>query len=165
MSSGARKSNNDSCRDLSGRRLGVIKEAKKLADYLEGEPERKRLMDEAQKKKYAKLERMLGRQPRSEKDFAEAADKMADAGEGFEDGSLSPEPADRLAFGSSTSNTPVGIKRKERIDDTQYVEQSREIVENVRSAVAMAMLKKRKKLAKSPSANKVASTGSASTST
>ncbi|KAF5327913.1 hypothetical protein D9619_004022 [Psilocybe cf. subviscida] len=38
--SSQKTSNNDSCRDLSGRRLSTIKEAKKLADYIEHEPAR-----------------------------------------------------------------------------------------------------------------------------
>ncbi|EPQ26432.1 uncharacterized protein PFL1_06080 [Pseudozyma flocculosa PF-1] len=156
MSAGAKDANNDSCRDLNGRRLGVIKEAKKLASYLEGEEERKRQLDDAQKKKYAKLERMLGRKPKDQRDFEEAANRMADAGESFDDGSASPEAgpskASRhkdhdLAAGDSAS-TVAGTKRKERIEDAQYVEQSREIVENVRNAVASAMMKKKKKLAK-----------------
>ncbi len=143
MSANARNTNNDACRDLNGRRLGVLKEAKKLAEYLEGESERKRQMDEAQKKKYAKLERMLGRAPRSERDLAEAADKMMDAGEDFDDRSVSPEagPSRRPAPQSAAT----GSKRKERIEDSEYIEQSREIVENVRSAVASAMMKKKKK--------------------
>ncbi|TKY90836.1 hypothetical protein EX895_000834 [Sporisorium graminicola] len=158
MSAGARNTNNDSCRDLNGRRLGVLKEAKKLAEYLEGESERKRQMDEAQKKKYAKLERMLGRAPRSEKDLAEAAEKMADAGEEFDtDGSSSPEAGPSRPVNTSvhrknpdgSSTAAAGTKRKERIEDSQYIEQSREIVENVRSAVASAMMKKKKKLNKS----------------
>ncbi|KAN0061934.1 hypothetical protein ACQY0O_005929 [Thecaphora frezii] len=154
MSAGAKNANNDSCRDLEGRRLGVMKEAKKLAAYLEGEQERKRQLDEAQKKKYAKLERMLGRKPRDVKDFEEAANLMVEAGQGFDDGSASPEPG---PSGSRTSRagshqapglaTAAGSKRKERLEDSEYVEQSREIVENVRSAVATAMLKKKKKLA------------------
>ncbi|GAC73851.1 uncharacterized conserved protein [Moesziomyces antarcticus T-34] len=148
MSANARNTNNDACRDLNGRRLGVLKEAKKLAEYLEGESERKRQMDEAQKKKYAKLERMLGRAPRSERDLAEAADKMMDAGEDFDDRSVSPEagPSRRPAPQSAAT----GSKRKERIEDSEYIEQSREIVENVRSAVASAMMKKKKKLNKAP---------------
>lgn len=159
MSSGARNSNNDSCRDLNGRRLGVLKEAKKLSEYLEGESERKRQMDEAQKKKYAKLEKMLGRAPKSEKDLAEAAEKMADAGEDFDEGSASPEAGPSraaegstqrrgTASGKTTAAAAAGGKRKEMIEDTEYIEQSREIVENVRSAVASAMMKKRKKLNK-----------------
>lgn len=150
MSSGSRNTNNDSCRDLNGRRLGVVKEAKKLAEYLQGESERKRQMDEAQKKKYAKLEKMLGRAPKSEKDLAEAAERMADAGEvfGSEDGSRSPElqagSSKRAVYGGSGGSGVAGVKRKEIIEDSQYVEQSREIVENVRSAVASAMMKKKK---------------------
>jgi hypothetical protein len=39
----AQKTTNfESCRDLSGRRLKTMNEAKRLADYIQGEPERKR---------------------------------------------------------------------------------------------------------------------------
>ncbi|KAJ1551046.1 hypothetical protein HK096_003496 [Nowakowskiella sp. JEL0078] len=47
-------SNFDSCRDLSGRRLKTINEAKKLAELLESEPERKRLKREQLFKKIEK---------------------------------------------------------------------------------------------------------------
>ncbi len=103
---------------------------------------------------------MLGRAPRSEKDLAEAAERMADAGEDFDEGSASPEAgpsrrsggaaqADAAVQRRNTTNTDAGTKRKERIEDSEYIEQSREIVENVRSAVASAMMKKKKKLNKS----------------
>ncbi|KZT57932.1 hypothetical protein CALCODRAFT_482784 [Calocera cornea HHB12733] len=52
--------NKDSCRDLSGRRLSTIKEAKKMAEYLESEPLRQKAAKEAQKAKLEKLERELG---------------------------------------------------------------------------------------------------------
>lgn len=163
MSSGSRNTNNDSCRDLNGRRLGVVKEARKLAEYLEGEPERKRQMDEAQKNKYAKLEKMLGRAPKSEMDLAEAAERMADAGEGFdsEEGSKSPEagPNRRTGPVGNRGSGVAGTKRKEMIQDTQYVEQSREIVENIRSAVASAMMKKKKKLNKAKATTTPSSNG------
>ncbi|SJX60661.1 uncharacterized protein SRS1_11889 [Sporisorium reilianum f. sp. reilianum] len=171
MSAGARNTNTDSCRDLNGRRLGVLKEAKKLAEYLEGESERKRQMDEAQKKKYAKLEKMLGRAPRSEKDLTAAAERMADAGEEFDEaGSASPEAGPSRAVGSSvqrknfdaSSSSVAGGKRKERIEDSQYIEQSREIVENVRSAVASAMMKKKKKKLNKPKPKQTTSSSAAS---
>lgn len=162
MSSGARNQNNDSCRDLNGRRLGVMREAKKLAEYLEGESDRKRAMDEAQKKKYAKLEKMLGRAPRSERDLAEAAERMADAGEDFGEGSASPPQAGPSRKVGSVAEASVGGKRKERIEDSEYVEQSREIVENVRSAVATAMMKKKKKLNKAKSTTSSAASGAPS---
>lgn len=177
MSAGARNTNNDSCRDLNGRRLGVLKEAKKLTEYLEGESQRQRQMDEAQRKKYAKLEKMLGRAPRNEKDLAEAADRMADAGEDFGDGSVSPEAGPSRRFGSPAqtdaasqrnhlngigTSAVAGAKRKERIEDSQYIEQSREIVENVRSAVASAMMKKKKKLNKDKNKNNASSSASGS---
>ncbi|KAI8805819.1 telomere stability and silencing-domain-containing protein [Cladochytrium replicatum] len=43
--------NHDSCRDLSGRRLKTVNEAKKLAEFLENEPERKRKQGEERQKK------------------------------------------------------------------------------------------------------------------
>ncbi|TFY62740.1 hypothetical protein EVG20_g6595 [Dentipellis fragilis] len=67
--SSQKTSNNDSCRDLSGRRLSTIKEAKKvltgdfdcrLAEYLETEPARKKAAAEAQRAKLKALERKLG---------------------------------------------------------------------------------------------------------
>ncbi|KAJ6623536.1 telomere stability and silencing-domain-containing protein [Mycena sp. CBHHK59/15] len=103
--SSQKTSNNDSCRDLSGRRLNTIKEAKKLVEYLESEPERLKAKAEAQKAKLEALERKLGIQPPSK-------------------------------------STPAG--RKHRFDDTEYLEQSRDLVDGVKSAVSMALLKKKK---------------------
>ncbi|KDQ59050.1 hypothetical protein JAAARDRAFT_127591 [Jaapia argillacea MUCL 33604] len=92
--SSQKTSNNDSCRDLSGRRLSTIKEAKKLAEYMESEPDRKKVAAEQAK---AKLEAL-------EKKIAE------------------PNP---------------GAKR--RFDDTEYMEQTREIADGVKSAVAAGL--------------------------
>ncbi|KAH9945464.1 telomere stability and silencing-domain-containing protein [Epithele typhae] len=110
--SSQKTSNNDSCRDLSGRRLSTIKEAKKLAEYIESEPLRKKAQQEAQRAKLEALEKKLGITP-------------GEAG-----------PSDPLAG------------RKHRLEDTEYIEQSREIVDNVKSAVSVAMLKKKKKKTK-----------------
>jgi len=112
--SSQKTSNNDSCRDLSGRRLSTIKEAKKLAEYLESEPARKKAAAEASKAKLEALERKLG-----------------------------ITPADGAA-GSSKGDELVAGKRR-RFDDTEYLEQSREIVDNVKSAVSAGLLKKKKK--------------------
>ncbi|KAI0366299.1 hypothetical protein BV20DRAFT_972019 [Pilatotrama ljubarskyi] len=106
--SSQKTSNNDSCRDLSGRRLSTIKEAKKLAEYIETEPLRKKAQQEAQRAKLEALEKKLG-----------------------------------MAPGSSSSDPLAG--KKHRLEDTEYIEQSRDIVENVKSAVSVAMLKKKKK--------------------
>ncbi|KAH9846226.1 telomere stability and silencing-domain-containing protein [Lenzites betulinus] len=113
--SSQKTSNNDSCRDLSGRRLSTIKEAKKLADYIESEPLRKKAQQEAQRAKLEALERKLGITPGS-------------SGSGS-----SSTPADPLAG------------KKHRLEDSEYIEQSRDLVENVKSAVSVAMLKKKKK--------------------
>lgn len=141
--------NRDSCRDLNGRRLSTIKQARQLAAYLATQDERQRALSEAQKKKYAKLEKMLGRKPREEADFVEAAQKLHDQGEELDD--ESNEIEDDKGEGSSRIVAPRTKvedskgKKRERIEDSEYVEQSREIVENVRNAVASAMRKKKKK--------------------
>ena len=123
--SSQKTNNNDSCRDLSGRRLSTIKEAKKcvlspsspdpsvpviehtfvlfrLAEYLEHEPARKKAAAEAQRAKLEALERKLG----------------------VEGGA-----------GSSSNGDAQVAGRKHRFDDTEYLEQSRELVDNVKSAV------------------------------
>jgi len=123
--SSQKTSNNDSCRDLSGRRLSTIKEAKKLAEYLESEPERLAAKAEAQKAKLQALERKLGIEPSSL--------------QSPEIGSGEPSRSD------ATSTPPVLAGKKHRFDDTEYLEQSRELTENVKSAVSAALLKKKKK--------------------
>lgn len=51
--SSQKATNNDACRDLQGRRLKTVNEAKKLADYAEQEAERKRQEKERLEKKIA----------------------------------------------------------------------------------------------------------------
>ncbi|KAJ3737568.1 telomere stability and silencing-domain-containing protein [Lentinula guzmanii] len=123
--SSQKTSNNDSCRDLSGRRLSTLKEAKKLADYLESEPERLAAKADAQKAKLEALERRLGID-------------SSDAG------------PSKLT-GSSPTEQPVKLAgKKHRFDDNEYIEQSRDLVDNVKSAVSAALLKKKKKAKLSP---------------
>ncbi|THV02821.1 hypothetical protein K435DRAFT_652725 [Dendrothele bispora CBS 962.96] len=109
--SSQKTSNNDSCRDLNGRRLSTIKEAKKLAEYLESEPDRLAAKAEAQKAKLEALERKLGITPSS-------------SGAGS-----SKSPAD-------SSEPPKLAGTKHRFDDTEYLEQSRDLVDGVKSAVS-----------------------------
>jgi hypothetical protein len=136
--SSQKTSNNDSCRDLSGRRLSTIKEAKKyalivlicsssnfnvfifrLAEYLEGEPARKRAAADAQKVKLEALEKKLGITP----SISAGDDEPKASTSKLNDGSL-PEPL---------------AGKKHRFDDTEYLEQSREIVDGVKSAVTAGM--------------------------
>lgn len=114
--SSQKTSNNDSCRDLSGRRISTVKEATRMAEYIESEPARKKAAAEAAKAKLEALEKQLGIDPTSSPGA----------------GSSSAEPA-KIAG------------KKHRFDDTQYLEQSRDIVDGVKSAVAAGLLKKRKK--------------------
>jgi len=129
--SSQKTSNNDSCRDLSGRRLSTIKEAKKLAEYLEGEPARKRAAADAQKAKLDALEKKLGIAPSTS---AATGDEEPRASTSKLNDGVAPEPL---------------AGKKHRFDDTEYLEQSREIVDGVKSAVTAALFKKRKKVKKS----------------
>lgn len=133
--SSQKTSNNDSCRDLNGRRLSTIKEAKKcvypnrstsssadicsnlirLAEYLESEPERLAHKAEAQKAKLEALEKKLGIQSASASSSAVAGPSK-----------VSGDP-------------PVLAGKKHRFDDTEYLEQSRELVDGVKSAVSLGM--------------------------
>ncbi|KAK7020521.1 APC amino acid permease [Favolaschia claudopus] len=122
--SSQKTSNNDSCRDLSGRRLNTIKEAKKLVEYLESEPDRLKAKAEAQKAKLEALERKLGIEAPS-KDGPSAAGPSKPSG--------------------SSDEPPVMAGKKHRFDDTEYLEQSRDLVDGVKSAVSVALLKKKKK--------------------
>ena len=60
MSSG-RNNNNDSCRDLSGRRLSSVKEAKRMAELAESAPERERARKDLEQKKLEKLNKEVQR--------------------------------------------------------------------------------------------------------
>lgn len=133
-----------SCRDLNGRRLGVMKEAQKLAEYLAAEPARRKALDEKMQKKYARLEKMLGRRPQGREDLEEAARKMGEDEEEMKDAVEFDEESDEEeanappapAAAGSSSKTQHKTLPNERFDDHQYLEESREIVSNARSAVA-----------------------------
>src|ERR1700722_17711280 len=79
----------------------------RLSEYLEGEPARKRAAAKAQKVKLDALERKLG---------------IVGGSNGDADPSTS-QPHEVLAG------------KKHRLNDTEYLEQSREIVDNVKTAV------------------------------
>lgn len=87
----------------------------RLAEYLEAEPARKRAAAEAQKAKLEALEKKLGLTPSS----SSAADEESRASTSKNDGGV-PEPL---------------AGKKHRFDDTEYLEQSREIVDGVKNAV------------------------------
>jgi hypothetical protein len=87
----------------------------RLAEYLEGEPARKRAAAEAQKAKLEALEKKLGLTPSS----SSAADEESRASTSKNDGGV-PESL---------------AGKKHRFDDTEYLEQSREIVDGVKNAV------------------------------
>jgi len=89
----------------------------RLADYIESEPQRLAAKAEAQRTKLENLERKLG----------------IDSSSSSSKPSHSDAPPDVLAG------------KKHRFDDTEYLEKSQELKDNVKSAVSAALLKKKKK--------------------
>jgi hypothetical protein len=133
--SSQRTSNNDSCRDLNGRRLSTIRSAKRMAEYLADEEGRKQRAAEEQRKKLETLEKELGIGPSSK---APEPEQLVD-----EDGLPVAGPS-KTAAADKEPTQLAGIKRR-RFDDTEYLEQSRELVDGVKSAVAAGLLRKKKK--------------------
>lgn len=109
--------NTDSCRDLNGRRLSTIKEAKKLAEYVASAPEREAAKREESKARLAKLQEEI---------------KRMDAAAG----NTTTSGSDNKAAGSGTEAGPSTVGVKRRLDDQKFVEESREMVDNVKNAVA-----------------------------
>ncbi|GAA5902231.1 uncharacterized protein JCM6883_001337 [Sporobolomyces salmoneus] len=123
--------NHDSCRGLDGRRLSTIKEAQRLAKLLESEPDRQAAAAKAAEAKLEALNQEI-------KQLERAAGVESSGGP--------------VASGSGSTEAPTsnGGGTKRRLDDTKYVEESREIVSGVKDAVRAAMMKKRKKAATKP---------------
>ncbi|GAA5989887.1 hypothetical protein JCM5350_006600 [Sporobolomyces pararoseus] len=122
--------NHDSCRGLDGRRLSTIKEAQRLVKLLESEPDRQAA---AAKAAEAKLEALNNEIKQLERAAGVESSTPIASGSGS-------------AEASTSGGGGGGTKR--RLDDTKYVEESREIVSGVKDAVRAAMMKKRKKAAK-----------------
>ena len=176
------QNNQDSCRDLNGRRLSTIKEAKKLAEYLQSEPEREAARLQASKDRLAKLNeeiaRMDGQIASTSAATASTSASAAPAGSA----AVEAEASTSAAVAAPAVKQQQQVGRKRRLDDQKYVEESREMVDNVKNAVAAgessphsircnitervhfsAMLKKRKLKASPPAATSNASSTSAST--
>ncbi|GAA5964243.1 hypothetical protein JCM3765_002781 [Sporobolomyces pararoseus] len=124
--------NHDSCRGLDGRRLSTIKEAQRLVKLLESEPDRQAA---AAKAAEAKLEALNNEIKQLERAAGVESSAPIATGSGSAEAST-----------SGGGGGGGGIKR--RLDDTKYIEESREIVSGVKDAVRAAMMKKRKKAAK-----------------
>jgi len=127
MSSG-KATNVDSCRDLSGRRLSTIKEAQRQAELLESAPAIHAAAKAAEKAKLEALERSLG--------ISAPAPLDGEAG-----------PGPSTAGNKRLADVDLAelARKKHRFEDSEFLEQSREINDNVRSAVAAGLLKKKKK--------------------
>ncbi|KAH8090879.1 telomere stability and silencing-domain-containing protein [Filobasidium floriforme] len=133
MSSG-KNTNNDSCRDLNGRRLRTLAEAQKMAELVESSEKSSAAELAANKAKLQALERQLGISTSS----ASSSSNPSAAG--------SSKPTNEE---TDAELVRIAQKRK-KFDDNAFFETSREINDGVRSAVAAGLLKKRKKAKTSP---------------
>ncbi|KAI0292149.1 telomere stability and silencing-domain-containing protein [Russula brevipes] len=127
--SSQKTSNNDSCRDLAAAASAPSKR---------------------QKSAFSLLAEYLEQEPARKKAAAEEQRAKLEA--------LERKLGIDGDAGSSSNGDPTQVAgRKHRFDDTEYLEQSRELVDNVKSAVTAGLLKKRKKAKKdqSPSQSKV----------
>ncbi|KAF9478875.1 hypothetical protein BDN70DRAFT_859350 [Pholiota conissans] len=111
--SSQKTSNNDSCRDLSGRRLSTIKEAKKLADYIEHEPARLAAKAEAEKLKLENLERKLGITPSSSKNPETTAEVLSGKKHRFDDTEYL-EKTNELKEGVKNAVSVALLKKKKK---------------------------------------------------
>ncbi|KAK1922416.1 telomere stability and silencing-domain-containing protein [Papiliotrema laurentii] len=135
MSSG-KNTNIDACRDLSGRRLSTIKEAQRQAELLESAPQLRAQAVAAEKAKLEALERTLGIS-----NADDANPTASSSGEGSSSKTASSSAVKRIA----EVDVEEIARKKHRFDDNKFFEESREIKDNVRSAVAAGLLKKKKK--------------------
>lgn len=149
----------------------------RLSAYLASAPQREAALTKAQSEKYAKLEKMLGRKPRSDGEFQEAAERLDDAGgrldggDDDDDGEEGEEGGDDKGEGSSSRTrglpnaVPVhgresstsGVQsttskrahphHRDRLDDDGFLRENQQAVERVKRAAALAMAKKKAKAA------------------
>ncbi|GJN94188.1 hypothetical protein Rhopal_007262-T1 [Rhodotorula paludigena] len=129
--------NTDSCRGLDGRRLSTMKEAQRLATLLEAEPDRLAAAAQAKQKKLEELQAEIKRLEQQAGIEQPVASTSSAAASGASAG------AEERAEGKQAGGSGAGVKR--RLEDSKYVEESKEIVSGVKDAVRAAMLKKRKK--------------------
>ncbi len=101
-----------------------------MAEYLENEPARKRAAAEAQKAKLEALERKLGIQGVDVSSGASSSKVTTEEAE------ASTDERSGTRQRASPGELPQVAGKKHRFDDTEYLEQSREIVDNVKSAVS-----------------------------
>lgn len=119
--------NHDSCRGLDGRRLSTIKEAQRLAKVLESEPDRQAARARQAQEKLDQLNHEIRQ-----------LERAAGVGSSSETGpvaSASASGGDLAAGPSMGTAGGGGGGAKRRLDDTKYVDESREIVSGVKDAV------------------------------
>ncbi|WVF65741.1 hypothetical protein IAT40_000473 [Kwoniella sp. CBS 6097] len=157
MSTG-KATNVDSCRDLSGRRLGTIKEAQRQAELLESEATLKAQQQATNKAKLEALERKLGITPSEASSSSSSGlrrspeDKNGDPDEG---GKRRVEDVDLEEL----------ARKRYKFEDNKFLEESREINENVRSAVNKSLLLKKKKKPAKTDGTTTSAAGSSTNST
>ncbi|KAG0273785.1 hypothetical protein BGZ95_010401 [Linnemannia exigua] len=123
--------NTEACRDLSGRRIKTVNEAKKMAEYVRGEPERKKARKDELKRKIEEKLELADRPMRkhrfedakffdeSEEQVEEVKSAVAAAiKESLKAGSGSGSTASLSSAGSASSSGSKGKGKAKKVDDS-----------------------------------------------
>ncbi|KAG0302672.1 hypothetical protein BGZ97_002225 [Linnemannia gamsii] len=126
--------NTEACRDLSGRRIKTVNEAKKMAEYVRGEPERKKARKEELKRKIEEKLELADRPARkhrfedakffdeSEEQVEEVKSAVAAAiKESLKAGSTSPTGASSGSSSSGSDSKGKGKAKKQDSDDEDII--------------------------------------------
>ena len=117
-----------------------------MGELLELESNHKKVTSDAARQKLEALERSLGITHNAEPSNAAASSSNSKSNEGSEneeeEGGASPEGGRPAGSNKLTSEDLKQLAgKKHRFDDSEYLEQSREINDNVRSAVSAGKCK------------------------
>ncbi|KAJ3077255.1 hypothetical protein HK102_005273 [Quaeritorhiza haematococci] len=116
--------NFEACRDLSGRRLKTVNDAKKLADYLEKEPERQRKKADLVRKKIEEgLKEHVPKKIRfDDLEYIESHEKVLDGVEGALSKALKKDTKGKskaIAAPSSSSSSSLSLWDEDISDDDE----------------------------------------------
>ncbi|KAF9925512.1 hypothetical protein FBU30_004731 [Linnemannia zychae] len=126
--------NTEACRDLSGRRIKTVNEAKRMAEYVRGEPERKKARKEEIKRKIEKKLELADRPTRKHRfedskffdESEEQVEEVKNAVAAAIKESLKAKPSSESSASSASSSSPDSkgkgkAKKQEDSDDDEDI--------------------------------------------
>ncbi|KAF9427324.1 hypothetical protein BGZ94_005131 [Podila epigama] len=114
--SSQKATNTDACRDLSGRRIKTVKDAKNMAEYLRQEPEREKAKKESLKRKIEEKQELASRPTRKHrfedsKFFDEAEEQVEDVKNAVAAALKESLKASSSSSSASSSSSSSSLKR------------------------------------------------------